>query len=118
MTTKRHLIHRKNLLAMIKKRLISTRKQLKMIFKQTLTKIIVTKKQLLSLAIIIPFYKLMLTIIKLLQKTHRNTKIRITIKKKYRRAKKVKMHHRTKRKHLKRSPRKIKTYHQNVKRYL
>ena len=49
---------------------------------------------------------------KLLEKIHWNTKIRIAIKKKYHRAKKVKMHHRMKRKHLKRSPRKIKTHHQ------
>ena len=96
MTTKRHLTLRKNLLAMIKKQLILMRKQLKMIFEQTFTKIIVTKKHLLILAIIIPFYKLMLTIMKLLQKIHRNTKIRITIKKKDCRAKKAKMHHRKK----------------------
>ena len=82
MTIKRHSTHTKNLLAMTKKRLILMRKQLKMIFKQTLTKLIVTKKQLLILTIIIPFYKLILIIIKLLQKTHQNTKIRITIKKK------------------------------------
>ena len=54
-----------------------------MIFKQTLTKIIVTKKQLLILTIIIPFYKLILIITKLNQTTHRNIKIKITIKKKY-----------------------------------
>ena len=44
MATKRHLIQTKNLLAMIKKQLISMRKQLKMIFKQTFTKLIETKK--------------------------------------------------------------------------
>ena len=60
MTSKRHLRHGKNLLAVITKRLILMRKQLKMIFKQTLTKIILMKKQLLILTIIIPFYKLML----------------------------------------------------------
>ena len=108
MTTNRHIMHTKNLLSMIKKRLLSMRKQLKIIFKQTLTKLIVTKKQLPILTIITPFYKLMLIIMKVLQKAHRNTKIRITIKKKYYRAKKVKMHHRMKRKHLKRSTRKIK----------
>ena len=59
-----------------------------MIFKQTLTKILVMRKQLLILTIIKPFYKLMLIIIKLLQKTHMNTKIRINIKKKYHQAKK------------------------------
>ena len=75
-----------------------------MIFKQTFTKVTVTKKQIPILTIIIPFYKLMLIIMKVLQKGHRNTKI--TIKKKYHRAKKVKMHHRMKRKHLKRSPEK------------
>ena len=83
MTTKRHLTHTKNLLAMIKKRLISMRKQLKMIFKQTFTELIVTKKQIPILTIIIPFYKLMLIIMEVLQMTNRNTKIRITIKKKY-----------------------------------
>ena len=44
--------------------------QLKMIFKQTFTKLIVTKKQIPILTIITPFYKLMLI-------------ITITIKKKY-----------------------------------
>ena len=83
MTTKRHLMHTNNLLAMIKKRLISMRKQLKMIFKQTFTKLIVMKKQIPILTIIIPFYKLMLIIMNVLQMTNRNTKIRITIKKKY-----------------------------------
>ena len=78
-------------------------------FKQTLKKVFVTKKQLLVLIKIIPFYKLMLVIMGLLQKTHRNTKIKITITKKYHRAKKVKMHDRMKRKHPKGSPRKIKT---------
>ena len=57
--------------------------QLKMIFKQTFTKLIVTKKQIPILTIITPTYKLMLIIMKVLQKTHRDTKIRITIKKKY-----------------------------------
>ena len=71
-----------------------------------------------NLTIIIPFYTLMLIIKKLLQKTYSNTKIRITIMKKNRRAKKVKMHHQMKRKHLKRSPRKIKTHQQNVKGYI
>ena len=51
-------------------------------FKQTLKKVFVTKKQLLVLIKIIPFYKLMLVIMALLQKTHRNTKIKITITKK------------------------------------
>ena len=82
MTTKRYLMRTNNLLAMIKKRLISMRKQLKMIFKQPFTKLIVTKKQIPTFARIIPIYKLML-IMKELQKTHQNTKIRITIKKKY-----------------------------------
>ena len=77
----------KELASMIKKRLILMRKQLKLILEQTLTKIIVTKKQLLILTIIIPFYKILLIRIMLLQKTHRSTKIRITIKKKYYRAK-------------------------------
>ena len=83
MTTKRYLMRTNNLLAMIKKRLISMRKQLKMIFTQTFTKLIVTKKQIPVLTIIIPIYKLMLIIMEVLQKTHQNTKIRITIKKKY-----------------------------------
>ena len=83
MTTERYLMRTNNLLAMIKKRLISMRKQLKMIFTQTFTKLIVTKKQIPILTIIIPIYKLMLIIMKVLQKTHQNTKIRITIKKKY-----------------------------------
>ena len=109
MTTKRHVTHTKNLLSMINKRLISMRKQLEMIFKQTFTKAIVTKKEIPILTITIPFYKLMLIIMKVLQKAQRNTKI--TIKKKYHRTKKVKMHHRWKRKHLKRSPRKINTHH-------
>ena len=56
-------------------------------------KIIVTKKQFLILTMIIPFYKLMLIIMNLLQKTHRNTKIKIKIKKKYQRVRKVEMHH-------------------------
>ena len=47
------------------------------------TKLVVTKKQIPILKIIIPFYKLMLIIMKVLQNTHWNTKIRITIKKKY-----------------------------------
>ena len=78
------------------------------------------RKQLLILTIIKPFYKLMLIIIKLLQKTHMNTKIRINIKKKNHQAKKkkVKMRHRMKRKHLKRSTRKTETHHQNVKGYV
>ena len=42
-----------------KKRLISMRKQLKIIFEQTFTKLIVTKKQIPILTIITPFYKLM-----------------------------------------------------------
>ena len=83
MTTKRYLMRTNNLLAMIKKRLISMRKQLKMIFTQTFTKLIVTKKQIPVLTIITPIYKLMLIIMEVLQKTHQNTKIRITIKKKY-----------------------------------
>ena len=83
MTTERYLMRTNNLLAMIKKRLISMRKQLKMIFTQTFTKLILTKKQIPILTIIIPIYKLMLIIMKVLQKTHQNTKIRITIKKKY-----------------------------------
>ena len=83
MTTKRYLMRTNNLLAMIKKRLISMRKQLKMIFTQTFTKLIVTKKQIPVLTIIIPIYELMLIIMEVLQKTHQNTKIRITIKKKY-----------------------------------
>ena len=83
MTTERYLMRTNNLLAMIKKQLISMRKQLKMIFKQTFTKLIVTKKQIPILTIIIPIYKLMLIIMQVLQKTHQNTKIRITIKKKY-----------------------------------
>ena len=83
MTTKRYLMRTNNLLAMIKKRLISMRKQLKMIFTPTFTKLIVTKKQIPVLTIIIPIYKLMLIIMEVLQKTHQNTKIRITIKKKY-----------------------------------
>ena len=56
MTTKRYLMRTNNLLAMIKKRLISMRKQLKMIFTQTFTKLIVTKKQIPILTIIIPIY--------------------------------------------------------------
>ena len=62
MTKNRYLTHTKNLLAMLKKQLVSMKKQLMIILKETLTKIIVTKKQLLILAIIIPFYKLMLII--------------------------------------------------------
>ena len=81
MTTKRHLTRTMNLLATIKERLILLRKQLIMIFKQTLTKIIVTKKLLLILTIIIPFYKLMLIIMKLLQKIRRNTKIKRILEK-------------------------------------
>ena len=60
--TSRHLTYTKDLLAMVKKQLVSMRKQLMMIFKQTLRKIIVTKKQLLISTIIIPFYKLILII--------------------------------------------------------
>ena len=56
MTTERYLMRTNNLLAMIKKQLISMRKQLKMIFKQTFTKLIVTKKQIPILTIIIPIY--------------------------------------------------------------
>ena len=58
------------------------------IFKQTFTKLIVTKTQIPILTIIIPFYKLMLMIMKVLQKTHQKTKIRVTFKKKYHRSKK------------------------------
>ena len=54
----------------------------------------------------------MLIIMKLLEMTHRNIKLKITIKKKYHQ---VKIHHRMKRKHPKRSPRKIKTHQQIVK---
>ena len=67
-----------------------------MIFKQMFTKIFVTKKQLLILTIVKPFYKLMFMIKKLLQKTYQNTKIKITTNKKYHQAKKVKMRHRIK----------------------
>ena len=66
-----------------KKGLISMGKQLVMILKQTLRKIIVTKTQLLILTIVTRFYKLMLIIMKLLQKAHWNTKIQITIKENY-----------------------------------
>ena len=51
--------------------------------KETFTKLIVTKKQIPILTITIQIYKLTLTIMKRLQKAHRNTKIRIAIKKKY-----------------------------------
>ena len=71
-----------------KKGLISMGKQLVMILKQTLRKIIVTKTQLLILTIVTRFYKLMLIIMKLLQKAHWNTKIQITIKENYHWAKK------------------------------
>ena len=64
------------------KETITTNEKAMMIFKQTLTKIFVTKKQLLVLIKLIPFYKLMLVIMALLQKTHGNTKIKITITKK------------------------------------
>ena len=109
--------NKENLLAIIKKRLILMGKQLKMTFKQALTKIIVTKNQLLILTIMIPFYKLKLIIIVTSKDTqeHQN---KDNIKKKYRPARKVKMHHRMKRKNLKRSPRTTKTHHQNVKGYI
>ena len=52
---------------------------------------------------------------KITSRDTREHQIRITIKKKYHRAKNVQMHRRMKKKHLKRTPRKIKTHRHIVK---